>query len=80
MNYTIYKSEADFYLVKGIKYKKSSVKFLEKGNEYFIILKYFIFKKFPIYTRKLRFNSFDRAECKYENLKTTLLQWEDRLR
>lgn len=72
MYYRIYRNKNNVSVHKGVRYEKASVKIVESNDEYKVVVRYFIFKRFPFFVRKEKFNSAEDADHRYEFLKNFL--------
>ena len=72
MYYRIYRQSDDFHVIEGVRYKKGSVKIIEQGGNYIVIMKRYLIKRIPYSTKQFEFSDLQEAEIKYETLKNHL--------
>lgn len=72
MYYRIYRQSDDFHVIEGVRYKKGSVKIIEQEGDYIVVMKRYLVKKIPFYTKRFEFSELQDAEIKYEALKNFL--------
>jgi hypothetical protein len=69
MYYRIYHNGKDFNIIEGVRFKKASVKIIEQGGEYVVVLRQYFLRKIPFFVKKFHFETLSDAEVKYEFLK-----------
>lgn len=67
--YRIFKQDDDFNIVTGVRYKKGSVKILEQGDKFVVVVKRYFLRTIPLYEKKFEFNTMEEAEIEYDRQK-----------